>query len=97
MSFINKDFLLQSDPTYRLYHDYAIDCPIRDYHSHLDPLRIRNNTPFENLSTIWLEGDHFHQSGCTASDHRLEGFFITLTPSTLVGELVRHISYRNTA
>ena len=59
MSFINQDFLLQSDPAHRLYHDYAIDCPIHDYHSHLSPARIRDNIPFENLSTIWLEGDHY--------------------------------------
>ncbi|HAT28647.1 MAG TPA: hypothetical protein DCS89_16650 [Gammaproteobacteria bacterium] len=77
MSFINQNFLFQSDPTHRLYHDYAIDCPIRDCHSHLGPVRIRNNTPFENLSTIWLEGDHFHQPGCSASDHSPEGSFIT--------------------
>ena len=59
MSFINKDFLLRSVPAQRLYHDYAIDCPIHDYHSHLDPARIRDNTPFENLTNNWLEGDHY--------------------------------------
>jgi glucuronate isomerase len=59
MSFINKGFLLRSAPAQRLYHDYAIDCLIHDYHSHLDPARIRDNTPFENLTNIWLEGDHY--------------------------------------
>ena len=53
MSFINKDSLLQSDAAHRLYHDYATDCPMHDYYSHLDPVRTRDNTPFENLTTIW--------------------------------------------
>lgn len=58
-SFIHENFLLTSGAAERLYHDYASGCPIHDYHSHLDPLRLRDNTPFKNLAEIWLDGDHY--------------------------------------
>jgi len=58
-SFIHENFLLGSDAAERLYHDYASGCPIHDYHSHLDPLRLRDNAPFQNLTEIWLDGDHY--------------------------------------
>lgn len=58
-TFIHDNFLLQSKAAQRLYHDFASDCEIHDYHSHLDPIRLRDNTPFNNLTDIWLEGDHY--------------------------------------
>ena len=59
MSYIHDDFLLQSDPARRLYHEYAKDEPIFDYHCHLSPEDIAKNRQFLDLFEIWLEGDHY--------------------------------------
>ncbi|MBL7856985.1 MAG: glucuronate isomerase [Cyclobacteriaceae bacterium] len=57
--FISDDFLLQSSFAKKLYHDYAKNLPIIDYHCHLSPSDIASNRIFENLTRIWLEGDHY--------------------------------------
>ena len=59
MSFIHSDFLLQSAPARRLYHDYAAPEPILDYHNHLPPRDIADDRQFADLSALWLEGDHY--------------------------------------
>ena len=59
MSFIHDDFLLKSDSARALYHDYAKNEPICDYHCHLPPQDVANNRRFKNLFEIWLEGDHY--------------------------------------
>lgn len=59
MAFITEDFLLQSATARRLYHDYAADRPILDYHCHLPPGDLLQNRRFGNLFEIWLEGDHY--------------------------------------
>jgi glucuronate isomerase len=59
MSFINEDFLLQTKAARRLYHEYAEDQPILDYHNHLPPRDIAENRRFNDLFEIWLEGDHY--------------------------------------
>ncbi|PTR01534.1 glucuronate isomerase [Mucilaginibacter yixingensis] len=56
---VHPDFLLQSDVARELYHDYAAKIPIIDYHCHLPPADIALDRRFENLSQIWLEGDHY--------------------------------------
>ena len=58
-SFINDNFLLQSDFAKTLYHDYAKPLPIIDYHNHLSPQQIAENTTFENITQVWLYGDHY--------------------------------------
>jgi glucuronate isomerase len=58
-SFLTKNFLLETDAARRLYHDYAAPQPIIDYHNHLPPSDIANNRNFENLTRIWLDGDHY--------------------------------------
>jgi glucuronate isomerase len=58
-SFITDDFLLQSPPARRLYHEYARDLPIVDYHCHLPPRQIAEDHRFANLTQIWLYGDHY--------------------------------------
>ncbi len=58
-SFLTEDFLLQSEYAKILYHDYAKDLPIIDYHNHLPPAEIAQNRKFENLSKVWLAGDHY--------------------------------------
>ena len=57
--FLHDDFLLQSALAGRLYHDYAKALPIIDYHSHLPPGAIASDRKFDNLTHIWLAGDHY--------------------------------------
>ena len=59
MAFIHDDFLLSSPASRRLYHDFAKDEPILDYHNHLPPKDIAQDRQFANLFEIWLEGDHY--------------------------------------
>lgn len=61
--FLCEDFLLYSDIARRLYHDYAADMPVYDYHCHLNPREIAENRRFDNLGQIWLEGDHYKWRG----------------------------------
>lgn len=58
-TFITENFLLQNDRAVELYHDYARDMPIVDYHCHLSPQQIADNHRFENISQVWLAGDHY--------------------------------------
>jgi glucuronate isomerase len=57
--FIHDDFLLQSAQARALYHDYARDLPIIDYHCHLPPAEIAADKRYANMSEIWLGGDHY--------------------------------------
>ena len=57
--FITENFLLGSDAAVRLYHEYARDMPIIDYHCHLPPQQIAKDHRFENLAQTWLDGDHY--------------------------------------
>jgi glucuronate isomerase len=58
-SFLNEDFLLSNNYAKVLYHNYAKDLPIIDYHCHLSPQDIANNRQFTDLTSIWLAGDHY--------------------------------------
>jgi glucuronate isomerase len=57
--FMDEDFLLDSEAARRLYHEYAAALPIYDYHCHLPPADIASDRRFENMSQIWLAGDHY--------------------------------------
>ncbi|QKJ88755.1 glucuronate isomerase [Paramixta manurensis] len=57
--FMTEDFLLNGEFARRLFHDYAADQPIFDYHCHLPPQQIAENYRFKNLYDIWLKGDHY--------------------------------------
>ena len=57
--FITEDFLLQNDRAVELYHGFARDLPIIDYHCHLPPRQIAEDHRFANLAQIWLYGDHY--------------------------------------
>jgi glucuronate isomerase len=58
-TFMNEDFLLSNATAKILYHDYAKDMPIFDYHCHLPPGDVAENRQFANLTQIWLGGDHY--------------------------------------
>src|SRR6476661_3574043 len=57
--FLGENFLLQTQSARKLYFDYAQQMPIIDYHNHLPPAQVAGNHTFENLTKIWLYGDHY--------------------------------------
>lgn len=57
--FMDENFLLYNKPAQQLYHEYAKDMPVIDYHNHLPPDQIANDINFENLTQAWLYGDHY--------------------------------------
>lgn len=58
-TFLDADFLLQSETARKLYHEHAAKMPIIDYHCHLIPQQIADNHQFADLTEIWLGGDHY--------------------------------------
>lgn len=58
-NFITENFLLENKHSQRLYHDVAKNMPIIDYHCHLPVDEIASNRKFENISQVWLNGDHY--------------------------------------
>lgn len=63
MTLINDDFLLTTEISKKLFHEFAEDQPIIDYHCHLEPKEIYENKNYANLSQIWINeglyGDHY--------------------------------------
>jgi glucuronate isomerase len=59
MNFIHEDFLLDTEQARELFHHYAKDMPIIDYHCHLPPEQVGDNKQFRNLYEVWLAGDHY--------------------------------------
>jgi glucuronate isomerase len=57
--FLDENFLLQNKTAQTLYHEFAKEMPIIDYHNHLPPEQIANDINFANLTQIWLYGDHY--------------------------------------
>jgi glucuronate isomerase len=56
---IHERFLLQSDEAVRLYFDFAAELPIIDFHTHLPPAEIATDACWENITQVWLNGDHY--------------------------------------
>ncbi|MGE6220465.1 glucuronate isomerase [Nubsella zeaxanthinifaciens] len=57
--FLDEDFLLQTETAKVLYHEYAKHMPIIDYHNHLIPEQIATDKQFDNITQVWLYGDHY--------------------------------------
>lgn len=57
--FLDKYFFLDSNSAERLYFDYAEEMPIIDYHCHLPPDQIAADLNFQNITQVWLNGDHY--------------------------------------
>ena len=73
--FLSEDFLLQTETAKLLYHNYAENMPIYDYHCHLPVAEIADNRNFENLTRIWLNGDHYKWRAMRANG--IDEHFIT--------------------
>jgi len=83
-SFLDENFLLETKTAEELYHGFAKQMPIIDYHCHLPPDQIAADKQFENLTQIWLYGDHYKwramrtngvdESYCTGSKSDYEKF-----------------------
>jgi glucuronate isomerase len=58
-NFIHDNFLLENKYAEELYHNYSKNQPIIDYHNHLSPKLIAENTIFENITQGWINGDHY--------------------------------------
>src|SRR5208337_4387560 len=58
-TFMSEDFLLQTRTARILYHEYAAGMPIFDYHCHISPREISEDKQYQNLTQIWLYGDHY--------------------------------------
>ncbi len=93
--FLDENFLLSNKAAERLYHDYSKDLPIIDYHCHLPPEEIASDHNFDNLTKIWLDGDHYKwramrangipEEYCTGNAPDIEKFrmWAKTVPSTL--------------
>lgn len=57
--FMDEDFLLNSETAKYLYHNHAKNMPIFDYHCHLIPSQIAEDKRYNNITEIWLYGDHY--------------------------------------
>lgn len=83
-NFLDENFLLETKTAEELYHGFAKQMPIIDYHCHLPPDQIAADKQFENLTQIWLYGDHYKwramrtngvdESYCTGSKSDYEKF-----------------------
>ena len=58
-AFMDKDFILQTKTAQKLYHEYAAVTPIIDYHCHINPREIAEDRRFDNITQVWLGGDHY--------------------------------------
>lgn len=74
--FIHDDFLLEGERARELYHTVAKELPVIDYHNHLPPEEIAGDKRFENLTEIWLKGDHYKWRAmrtCGVDEERITG------------------------
>lgn len=57
--FMDENFLLETETAQVLYHEYAAKMPILDYHCHISPQEIAEDRKFQNITQLWLGGDHY--------------------------------------
>ena len=58
-AFMDQDFLLTTETAKRLFHEAAAGCPIIDYHCHINPREIYEDRRYDNITQVWLGGDHY--------------------------------------
>jgi glucuronate isomerase len=74
-NFLDDNFLLETKTAEKLYHNYAKQMPIIDYHNHLIPEQIANDMNFENITQVWLAGDHYKWRAMRANG--VDEYYIT--------------------
>lgn len=57
--FMDENFLLSNSTAETLYHEYSEKMPIIDYHCHINAKEIFEDKRFENITQVWLYGDHY--------------------------------------
>lgn len=75
-AFMDKDFLLSTPTAQTLFHDYAEKTPVLDYHCHINPKEIAEDRRFENITQVWLGGDHYKwrfMRSCGVDEHFITG------------------------
>lgn len=75
-AFIDENFLLPNNASETLYHEYAKDMPIFDYHSHLPIGQVLEDKRFQNITQLWLYGDHYKwraMRACGVSEEFISG------------------------
>ncbi|MBR4881974.1 MAG: glucuronate isomerase, partial [Clostridia bacterium] len=102
--FMDKDFILSNETAKKLYHNVAAKLPIIDYHCHIDPREIAENSVCTNITQLWLYGDHYKwraMRSCgveekyitgDASDYEKFKAFATIMPD-LIGNPMYHWSH----
>ncbi|MDC7222360.1 MAG: glucuronate isomerase [Spirochaetales bacterium] len=75
MPFITDDFILETEAAKILYHRYAKEMPIIDYHCHLSPREIAEDKGWDNIAQVWLGGDHYKWRAMRSNG--VEEFYIT--------------------
>ena len=74
--FMDGNFLLSTPTAQRLFHDYAEKTPILDYHCHINPKEIAQDRKFDNITQVWLGGDHYKwrfMRSCGVDEHFITG------------------------
>ncbi|WP_316814164.1 glucuronate isomerase [Pedobacter heparinus] len=73
--FLDENFLLESKTAETLYHNFAKEMPVIDYHNHLIPEQMANDINFENITQAWLYGDHYKWRAMRANG--IDEYYIT--------------------
>ncbi|MGL5656604.1 MAG: glucuronate isomerase, partial [Fusobacteriaceae bacterium] len=102
--FMDENFLLETEVAQKLYHEYAKDMPIFDYHCHLSPKEISEDKRYKNITEMWLGGDHYKwramrsfgvpEESITGNSEDKEKFIAWIkTLSTAIGNPLYHWSH----
>ena len=97
-AFLDENFLLQSETAQILYHKYAKDEPIFDFHNHLIPQEIYENKPLGNLANAWLDHDHYKWRAMRAAgvDEKLITGHLSRGQSEGISDYDRYLAFVNT-
>ena len=71
--FMDRDFLLSTPTAQKLFHEYAENTPVLDYHCHINPKEIAEDRVFDNITQVWLGGDHYKWRFMRSSSHNNTG------------------------
>ena len=74
-AFMDRDFLLSTETAKKLFHTYAEGMPILDYHCHINPQEIAEDRKFDNITQVWLGGDHYKWRAMRSNG--VEEYYIT--------------------